>query len=255
MSRRLFVPLPRAACAFLFFSVACTVAPPIVGTWERVGGDTSVTLEFLPDGNVTSVVGDEQLVGKYEFLEGDRIKIDYGARASAMIFTLKLEKDGLSLTEPNGSTSWFTKAESPPEPLKSASKSARAAVGALRAIASAQLAYRESCGEGFFASDIESLTNPIKGSKWLSLGKQHADDYRLILKATSDPSSPESCSGLPNGRGARSFAATAVPLGHTQGTNAPWFAIDSDGRLFWAESPFVMPESGAPGPPARALER
>jgi len=108
------MPQPTAAYIMLFLSLACTSTRPIVGKWVRAGGDTQVALEFLTDGNVTSVVGGKQLVGKYEFLEGERLKIDYGARGGAMIFTLKLDNDDLSLTEPNGSTSRFTRQQDGP---------------------------------------------------------------------------------------------------------------------------------------------
>lgn len=78
----------------------------IVGNWEEIGG-TQAWMEFLKDGNVIAVAGRQQLAGRYEFLDKNRLRIDYGGRIGAMIFKVSISEDGLVLTEPNGNISEF----------------------------------------------------------------------------------------------------------------------------------------------------
>lgn len=108
----------------------------------------------------------------------------------------------------------------------------------LRGIASGQLTYSAVCAFGFFAPSLEALARPepgmtkgfilasdvpAKGAKFLE--KSH---YRIEMTAPPDPKSPASCNGVPAGKSAKTWSATARPMPGFRGKS---FRINSDGEL------------------------
>lgn len=100
------IGLISSVCFVLLFASCSSSANSIAGKWEEVGG-THARMEFLKDGNVIAVAGRKQLTGRYEFLDKNRLRIDYGGRIGAMVFQVSIAEDELVLTEPNGDISKF----------------------------------------------------------------------------------------------------------------------------------------------------
>lgn len=108
----------------------------------------------------------------------------------------------------------------------------------LRGIASGQLTYSAVCASGFFASSLEALAKPepgkkqgfilasdvpAKGAKFLE--KWH---YRIEMTAAPDSKSPASCNGVPAGKSAKTWSATARPMPGFRGKS---YRINADGEL------------------------
>lgn len=55
------------------------------------------------------MAGQQQFAGKFEFLDNNRLRIDYGGSIGAMIFQVSIKKNELVFTEPNGTISKFKK--------------------------------------------------------------------------------------------------------------------------------------------------
>jgi len=86
---------------------AASIETAILGKWQEVGGITQ--MEFLEGGYILAVAGRQQLSGKYEFLNKNRLRIDYGGNVGAMIFEVSISGDEVVMTEPNGKVSKFKK--------------------------------------------------------------------------------------------------------------------------------------------------
>lgn len=110
--------------------------------------------------------------------------------------------------------------------------------GALYAIASAQLTYAATCGNGYYAPTLAALARPEPGNK---LGFIREDfvpvkgardlekyQYRIEMTAAPSPKSGASCNGVPAGGSARTFSVTARPLEGVQGRS---YRIDAEGTL------------------------
>lgn len=108
----------------------------------------------------------------------------------------------------------------------------------LRGIATGQITYSAVCASGFFAPNLEALAKPepgakngfildsdvpAKGAKFLE--KWH---YRIEMTAAADPKSPASCNGVPAGKSAKTWSATARPMPGFQGKS---YRINAEGEL------------------------
>lgn len=108
----------------------------------------------------------------------------------------------------------------------------------LRGIASGQFTYAAVCASGFFAPSLEALARPepgkkdgfilatdvpAKGAKFLE--KWY---YRIEMSAPPDARSPASCNGVPAGKSAKTWSATARPLPGFRGKS---YRINADGEL------------------------
>jgi hypothetical protein len=105
----------------VFISVAalftsCSTKSSIVGKWEEIGGERK-TMEYLKDGTISATFkhgtkspilpdrtldGDMTFVGKYSFVESDRVKVEFsgaiGAATGPMIIRISISGDELTET-------------------------------------------------------------------------------------------------------------------------------------------------------------
>ena len=129
---------------------------------------------------------------------------------------------------------------------------AASAIGAMRAINSAELTYALTCGAGFYAPNLKTLGTPPPGSNeafiTASLGSANVvvkSGYQIQVAATAFDNAPPSCNGLPAGEGGQGFKAAADP---TEPENARFFATNANNVVYedtsslWA----VVPEAGDP---------
>jgi type II secretory pathway pseudopilin PulG len=136
--------------------------------------------------------------------------------------------------------------------LAKQSAGAASAVGTLRTIASAQLTFALTCGNGFYAPDLPSLGDPPPGSNEPFIGGGMGDSavvqrssYMFRLEATPYAGAPPTCNGLSAGEAGQGYAAAADP---TEVTNRRFFGVNSNSQLYehnatlWMD----MPEGGEP---------
>ena len=127
------------------------------------------------------------------------------------------------------------------------------AIGSMRAINSAQLAYALTCGAGFYAPKLSTLgVPPVAGKEaFLSPNLTSADTivksgYTIQLLGTPYAGAPPSCNGLAGGEAAQAFkaAADAVDPAH----NTRFFAINANGQIYEHTATLfaAMPELGTP---------
>ena len=127
---------------------------------------------------------------------------------------------------------------------------ASSAIGAMRAINSAQLTYAFTCGLGFYAPNLTTLgTTPEgTGDAFISHGLGAADTvlqagYKIQMEATGVAGAPESCNGVPGGEGGHGFKAGADPV---EPANLRFFATNANVQIYeHVESLYAgMPEVG-----------
>jgi hypothetical protein len=113
---------------------------------------------------------------------------------------------------------------------------ASSAIGAMRAVNSAQLTYAFTCGLGFYAPDLTTLGTPPEGSRdafiTRSLGASDTvvqSSYKIQMSATGVPGAPASCNGVPVGAGGQGFKAAADPL---EPTNARFFGTNASMQIY-----------------------
>jgi hypothetical protein len=124
------------------------------------------------------------------------------------------------------------------------------AIGSMRAIVSAQLAYSAVCGQGSYAPTFDALIRPGPGQSmgYLSSDMSGGDTtvksgYRIVMTGVPDPNSAASCNGTPAGKGVNAFSVVATPEGDAGGR---YFGTNGDGAIYHATTAFVMPPTGAP---------
>lgn len=108
----------------------------------------------------------------------------------------------------------------------------------LRGLASGQITYAVVCANGFYAPTFADLGRPQPGEKMGFIldtdvppkGATVLEKYRYRIEFTAPPSptSPASCNGVPAGRSASSWSATARPM---PGFSGRAFRIDHEGTL------------------------
>lgn len=111
-------------------------------------------------------------------------------------------------------------------------------VAFLRAIASAQLTYSAVCGDFFYAPTLAALTRPEPGQsngfimkEMVTASGEAATDryhYRVEMTAPASPKSPRSCNGVPAGKSAQTWSATAQRLPGFAGKS---YRIDAEGQI------------------------
>ena len=126
------------------------------------------------------------------------------------------------------------------------------AIGAMRAINSAQLTFALTCGGGFYAPKLTALGTAPPGSNQAfispNLGSNDTvsqSGYVIQLKATPFAGAPGSCNGIPVGAAGQAFKAAADPL---ETSNFRFFATNANSQIFedTASLYAAMPEVGEP---------
>jgi type II secretory pathway pseudopilin PulG len=129
---------------------------------------------------------------------------------------------------------------------------AASAIGSLRAVASAQLTFALTCGNGFYAPDLRTLGTPPPASNepYISPDMSASNvvqksNYTFRLEGLPYTGAPPTCNGLAGGEAARGYRAGADPA---EPTNVRFFAINSNAQLYEHNEPLYddMPEVGEP---------
>ena len=132
------------------------------------------------------------------------------------------------------------------------SAAASSAIGSMRTIASAQLAYALTCGGGFYAPNRTTLGTPPPGSQepFIGGGLGQADTvmkstFTIQLAATAFAAAPASCNGVAAGAGGQGFKAGADA---TVPGNPRFFATNANGMIYENTTSLFagMPEVGIP---------
>ncbi len=126
------------------------------------------------------------------------------------------------------------------------------AIGSLRVIGSAQVAFAITCGSGFYAPNLTSLAKPPAGSTegFLKgdLGSANVvvkSGYQVKLSTTAFANAPDTCNQLGVGQTGLAYKAGADPL---DASNTRFFAINA-GNTIWEDTATLfpaMPEAGDP---------
>lgn len=126
------------------------------------------------------------------------------------------------------------------------------AIGAMRAVNSAELTFAITCGNGFYAPNLTTLGTPPLGSReaFISpgLGVSNAvtrSGYVIQVAATPFAGAPPTCNGLAAGGAGRGFKAAADP---SEPGNPRFLATNANGLIYESNASLfaVMPEVGAP---------
>lgn len=131
------------------------------------------------------------------------------------------------------------------------------AVGAMRAINSAELTFAITCGNGFYAPNLTTLGTPPTGSReaYISpgLGISNAvtrSGYIIQVAATPFAGAPATCNGLAAGQAGQGFKAAADPSEPGKprflATNANGLIYESTTSLFALMPEVGVPSSGTP---------
>jgi hypothetical protein len=128
------------------------------------------------------------------------------------------------------------------------------AIGALRAISSAQVVFNIGC-QGYYATRLTQLGQSGDGGlPPLSADLSFADSvermgYRIWIDTEPEADSPP-CNGVPAGQVARSFVVRAEPL---PGEGETFFAMSSEGAEIYSSAQSVRFSKGIATPPATPL--
>ena len=129
---------------------------------------------------------------------------------------------------------------------------AASAIGAMRAINSAELTYAITCGNGFYAPNLTTLGTPPPGSQepFISPNMSASDvvtrsGYTIQLTATPYAGSPGTCNGLDPDSAGQGFRAAADP---DQPTNVRFFGTNATNMIYEDIVTLfsTMPEIGEP---------
>ena len=124
------------------------------------------------------------------------------------------------------------------------------AIGTMRTIASSQLTFALTCGNGFYAPNLTSLgtpppssTEPFIGGGMGAANVVQKSSYTFRLDGVPYAGAPPSCNGIPGGGAAQGYRAAADP---TEPTNFRFFGINSNAALYEHDSTLFddMPEVG-----------
>ena len=129
---------------------------------------------------------------------------------------------------------------------------AASAIGAMRTIASSQLTFALTCGNGFYAPNLSTLGNAAAGSNEPFIGgglgvanTVQKSGYRFRLDGAAFAGAPPSCNGLGAGEASQGYRAAADP---TDPTNFRFFAVNSNATVYQHDSTLFddIPEVGEP---------
>ena len=126
------------------------------------------------------------------------------------------------------------------------------AIASLRVIGSSQVAFAITCGNGFYAPSLTTLSKPPAGATegYLKGDLGSADTvvksgYQVTLSATPFGGAPDTCNQLGVGRTGLAYKTGADPLSPT---NTHFFALNA-GNTIWEDTASLfggMPEAGDP---------
>ena len=128
------------------------------------------------------------------------------------------------------------------------------AIGALRAMNSAQASFKSACGQGFYAPGLVELAKPaVPGGEGfltpaLATGASVTKDgYTFKMASSEDPvTTPnEACNGVPLVRG---YYVTATPV---KGSGGQYFGTNTKGVIFHGNAPLKMTDLSADGTPIK----
>jgi type II secretory pathway pseudopilin PulG len=136
---------------------------------------------------------------------------------------------------------------------------AASAIGTLRTLASSQLAFALTCGNGFYAPNLPALGTPPPGSNDAFIASDlggamviQKSSYTFRLEGLPFAGAPPSCNGLALGEAAQGYRAGADPL---EPDNPRFFGINANAQLYTHSATLYddMPEVGEPmiGQPIR----
>lgn len=136
---------------------------------------------------------------------------------------------------------------------------AASAIGTLRVVASSQLAFALTCGNGFYAPNLPALGTPPPGSDVAFIASDlgsaaviQKSSYTFRLEGVPFAGAPPTCNGLPGGEAAQGYRAAADPL---EPDNPRFFGINANSQLYTHNETLYddMPEVGEPliGQPIR----
>jgi type IV pilus assembly protein PilA len=134
---------------------------------------------------------------------------------------------------------------------------AASAIGTMRTIASSELSYALTCGNGFYAPNLRTLGTPPPASNQAfidaGMGANNMvqkSSYTFRIDAVPYASAPATCNGLAAGEAGQGFVAAADP---TEPTNFRFFGVNASAQIFefsgtlWNDLPeFGEPPVGAP---------
>jgi type II secretory pathway pseudopilin PulG len=127
---------------------------------------------------------------------------------------------------------------------------AAAAIGAMRSIASSQLTFALTCGNGFYAPNLKTLGTPPAGSNEPFIGGNlgvantvQKSSYTFRMEGAAYPGAPPTCNALPAGEASQGYVATGDP---TEPSNFRFFGINSNAAIYEYDSSLygLMPEVG-----------
>jgi type II secretory pathway pseudopilin PulG len=127
---------------------------------------------------------------------------------------------------------------------------AASAIGSMRTIASSQLTFALTCGNGFYAPNLSTLGRPAAGSTDPFIGgglgvanTMQRSGYQYRLDGAPYPGAPASCNGVAPGGAAQGYRAAADP---TDPTNTRFFAVNSNAAVYEHSSTLFddIPEVG-----------
>ena len=132
------------------------------------------------------------------------------------------------------------------------------AIGSLRAVHSAQHTFLSTCGQGYYSPSLPNLGQPPPGGVAflgadLSTAATVLKSGYWVTMGSAQVAPGTSCNG---GSMVYSYQATADPA--TLGsTGSRFFGTNPGGAIFQSPATLVgiMPEAGAPPPPAVPIER
>jgi type II secretory pathway pseudopilin PulG len=113
---------------------------------------------------------------------------------------------------------------------------AASAIASMRTIASSQLTFALTCGNGFYAPNLSTLGTPGAGSTdpfiggGLGVGNTvQKSSYRFRMDGAPFAGAPASCNGLGAGAAARGYRAAADP---TDPGNPRFFGVNSNASIY-----------------------
>lgn len=130
---------------------------------------------------------------------------------------------------------------------------ASSALGTIRVINSAQLSYAISCGLGFYAPDLPTLTvkpagtfEPFLAEELGTAATVVRSGYSFSMANTPVAGTPATCNGLAAGQTGPGYALVADPLSADQPPR--FFGTNADGVIYEHSATLsaTMPESGPP---------
>ena len=126
-----------------------------------------------------------------------------------------------------------------------------AAIGSLRAIASAQSIYAASCGSGFYAPSLANLATPPTNTGGdgfigpdLGVDPSVKSGYTVTMTTgAAAAGAPASCNGVSAGAVVSTYFVGASP---TSGAGSRHFGTNQGGTIFQSMSSIAVTQSGAP---------